>query len=302
MEIVVEKINTFTGHRDCVYAVCASGISNVFFSADGNGMVAEWDINKPEEGILVAKMVNSVYSLCYDQQNHLIIGQNFEGIHEIDLKTKKETRSIKITDQYIFDIKIYENNIFVATGNGEIIIIDRLTFTITTRLKFSDKSARTIAISPLNQTFAVGYSDNNIRIFNLKDFTLLHDIIAHKNSVFTLTYSPDQHFLVSGSRDAHLKIWETGNYNLHESIVAHLYAINEVCYSIDNNYFISCSMDKSIKVWDAKTFKLLKVIDKARHAGHNTSINKLLWTSYNDIIISASDDRTLSAWKLNFKN
>ena len=30
------------------------------------------------------------------------------------------------------------------------------------------------------------------------------------------------------------------------------------------------------------TFKLLKVIDKSRHAGHGTSVNKLLWTDYQD--------------------
>ena len=59
-------------------------------------------------------------------------------------------------------------------------------------------------------------------------------------------------------------------------------------------------MDKSIKVWDTTELKLLKVIDKARHAGHGTSVNKLLWTSFNDQLISASDDRTLSVWSLKF--
>ena len=60
-------------------------------------------------------------------------------------------------------------------------------------------------------------------------------------------------------------------------------------------------MDKAIKVWDAKTFKLLKVIDKARHAGHGTSVNKLLWMNYKDTLVSCSDDRTISLWDINFK-
>jgi hypothetical protein len=45
---------------------------------------------------------------------------------------------------------------------------------------------------------------------------------------------------------------------------------------------------------------LLKVIDKSRHAGHGTSVNKLLWTPFNDQLISASDDRTLSVWQIIF--
>jgi WD40 repeat protein len=60
-------------------------------------------------------------------------------------------------------------------------------------------------------------------------------------------------------------------------------------------------MDKSIKVWDMEALKLLKVIDKARHAGHGTSVNKLLWTNYNDQLASASDDRTISIWNINFE-
>jgi WD repeat-containing protein 61 len=60
--------------------------------------------------------------------------------------------------------------------------------------------------------------------------------------------------------------------------------------------FVTCSMDKSLKVWDSNNFKLLKVIDKARHAGHATSINKVLWSSYNQQIISVSDDRNVSIW------
>jgi len=96
-----------------------------------------------------------------------------------------------------------------------------------------------------------------------------------------------------------LKIWDvTNGYALHQDIVAHLFAINHLTYSPDQRLFASCSMDKSIKIWDATTFQLLKVIDRARHAGHGTSINKLLWTSFNNQLISASDDRRISVWDI----
>jgi WD40 repeat protein len=53
-------------------------------------------------------------------------------------------------------------------------------------------------------------------------------------------------------------------------------------------------------VWDTNEMKLLKVIDKARHTGHGTSVNKLLWTSFQNQLISASDDRTISVWDIQF--
>jgi WD40 repeat protein len=59
-------------------------------------------------------------------------------------------------------------------------------------------------------------------------------------------------------------------------------------------------MDKSIKVWDLREMRLLKVIDKARHAGHGTSVNKLLWSSFGNQLVSGSDDRSISVWDIQF--
>ncbi|MEL7147920.1 MAG: WD40 repeat domain-containing protein, partial [Bacteroidota bacterium] len=103
-------------------------------------------------------------------------------------------------------------------------------------------------------------------------------------------------------RDAHLKIWEVAKtYDLAEDIVAHMYAINNVHFSPNGKHFVTCSMDKSIKVWDAATFRLLKVIDKARHAGHGTSVNKLYWSPFSNQLVSCSDDRTISIWDIKFE-
>ena len=120
-------------------------------------------------------------------------------------------------------------------------------------------------------------------------------------SVFTLAYSPDFQLLLSAGRDAHLKSWDVNSaYSSFHDIVAHMYAINHIEYSPDGKHFVTCSMDKSIKVWDSHTFKLLKVIDKARHAGHGTSVNKLLWSDHDNLLLSASDDRAISIWNIEF--
>ncbi|HTE32713.1 MAG TPA: hypothetical protein VK666_20170, partial [Chryseolinea sp.] len=136
---------------------------------------------------------------------------------------------------------------------------------------------------------------------DLEDLALKQEWKGHENSVFTLRYTPDLNFLISGSRDARLKVWDTHNgYVKSAEVVAHMYAINHLDFSPDGKHFVTCSMDKSIKVWDTEALKLLKVIDRSRHAGHGTSVNKLLWTTFNDQLISASDDRTLSVWNIIF--
>jgi len=302
-KVEVKKLAAIAGHRDCIYTIVPGGEPHLFYSGAGDGMVAMWDLRAPADGHLIARMDNSIYSLCLlKEANLLVVGHNYEGLHFIDSVAKKEAASLKLNDAPIFDIQQYKNLLFVATGNGEVIVIDWQQVKILQRLKLSDKSARAIAINPVERHIAIGYSDNSVRIVDLASLEVTHTISSHTNSVFVARYSPDYKYLLTGGRDAHLRVWEVEHgYSYYQSIVAHMYAINHIDYSPSGNHFATGSMDKSIKIWDAQSFQLLKVIDRARHAGHGTSVNKLLWSSFDDQLISASDDRTISVWDVKFK-
>jgi WD40 repeat protein len=300
--IEVEKIGTYAGHRDCIYGLLKGAFPQQFFSAGADGLVVAWDMTKPDQGELVAKVTNSVYALALDAgSQRLWIGQNFQGVHLIDVRTRTEIRSAAITDSYIFSMLHHQGLLYCACGDGSVVVLEDTQLGVVARIQWSERSARTLALSPDGTHLAIGYSDHCVRILSLSSGQLVTEIAAHDLSVFSLTYSPDGQHLLSGSRDARLKVWNVNaGYALQQSIAAHLYAINDIAYSPDGKYFVTCSMDKSIKVWDAKVFQLLKVIDKARHAGHATSVNKILWTEYNGYIVSGSDDRNVSVWKLKF--
>lgn len=303
MKIAVQKQHTFTGHNDCVYTVEPSQQNHLFFSGGGDGMVVLWDLLKPNEGELIAKLPNSVYALHYHQPSELLIaGQNYEGIHVLNWKEKKEIASLQVTKSAIFDLNSIDNLLLVATGDGELITINLKNLQIIDRLRISEKNIRCIAVNTEMKEVAVGSSDSKIRIFDLNDMHLKYEWDAHANSVFTLRYLPGEHYLVSGSRDARLKVWDVrGGYAKVNEVVAHLFAINHVAVSPDGRHFVTGSMDKSIKVWDTETQQLLKVIDRSRHAGHATSVNKLWWSGHENQVISASDDRTISIWSIIFE-
>jgi WD40 repeat protein len=245
-----------------------------------------------------------VYALTVDRErNLLIIGHNFEGIHVIDLNENKEIWNLKLTDQAIFDIKVFAGEILVGTGDGVLIVVDIAQRSIKRHIKLSSKSIRVMSIASEKRHLALGLSDHSIKILDLSDdFQPLANLTGHTNSVFALNYAPDEKNLVSAGRDAHMKFWESGTYTLVENIVAHMYAINFLSFKEDGKYLVTCSMDKSIKVWDAANYKLMKVIDKARNAGHGTSINKVLWSTYSGQVISISDDRTISIWQIEEEN
>lgn len=302
MKVNVQKLFSLDGHQDCVYALEEGEESNLFYSAAGDGMVVLWDMNNPETGSLMAKMKNSVYAIHLFQNSVLVAGQNFEGIHIIDISTKKELGSLKTTNAQIFDIKSAGNRLFVGSGDGTLFVVDFSSLAIVKKIKLGDKSVRSIDVNNELGEIAVGLSDNSIRILDLDDYHQKYSIHAHKLSVFSVAYNPLNNNLISVSRDAHIKSWNSlEHYELDQSVVAHMYAINSLSISPDKKYFVTGSMDKSIKVWDLDAFKLLKVIDKSRHAGHATSVNKVLWTKHKNQVISCSDDKKISIWDLSFK-
>lgn len=300
-KVQVTRLQSLTGHREPVYTLQRSSSENKFFSAAGDGMVVLWDQAEPESGQLIAQLPNSVYALhFYEKNNILVAGHNYEGIHLLDWQNKKEKASLQMTKAAIFDIQSFDGFFVVASGDGMLTKIDIEKLVVVRQIKASEKSARTIAINTETGDIAVGYSDYFIRVFD-SSFALKTEWQGHDNSIFTVRFTPDQRYLVSGSRDARLKVWDVqANYQQAAQVVAHMYAINHVEFSPDGKHFVTCSMDKSIKVWDTEALQLLKVIDRARHAGHGTSVNKLLWTAYNDQLVSASDDRTISLWQIIF--
>ncbi|BDC98366.1 WD40 repeat domain-containing protein [Persicobacter psychrovividus] len=300
--IQVDKKYTFSGHKDCVYSLEKGPGEQQFFSGAGDGMVVGWDIAQPDEGKLVARLKNSVYALRYlPEQDILLVGHNFEGLHLIKVAEAKEIASLKCTDANIFDIQVYQDKAWVACGNGELLLIDLPSVTVLERIQATEKAARTIAISAKNQEVAVGFSDHQVRIFDLHTHELKHTLEGHSSSVFSVVYSPDESCLLTTGRDAQIKVWKSEDaYRMVKNIPAHMYAINSLAFDPSGDYFASASMDKSIKLWRYSDFRLLKVLDKSRHAGHATSVNKLIWLTPSEELISGSDDRNISIWNINF--
>ncbi|MDQ1086213.1 WD40 repeat domain-containing protein [Siphonobacter sp. SORGH_AS_1065] len=300
MALQIEKIDTFAGHRDAIYALSPAKEPQQFYSSGSDGLVIRWDLTKPDLGELIARIPASVYALAYDESTDLLwVGQNFDGIHRINPITLQQQDSIQLTSSQIFDIKLFEDLALVAQGDGTVTVLDRASFQIRKHLKASEASARSLDVNPHSREFAVGYSDCTIKIFDLDTLTLKFIIAAHTHSVFSVRYSPNGRFLVSGGRDAHLKSWKVGDpYQIQQDVVAHMFAINHITFSPDYQKIITASMDKTLKIWDAQTLRLLKVLDWARFAGHRTSINKVLWLPLESGLISVSDDRLISIWKV----
>lgn len=297
-KITAKKLNTFLGHNDSIYTLEQID-QDRFVSAGGDGMIIIWDLNNPDEGEVMAKVKGSVYAMVFDHEKKvLFVGENNQGIHAIDLNSKKEINSIHLGEVQLFDLKIINDQIWAALSSGEVIVLNA-DLKILKRKKYISERVR--SIDELDNAVAIGFSDNRTRIIDIDTMEVIHELIGHTNSVFSSKFHPSGKYLITVGRDAHIRVWDTNAaYIQRESIAAHLYTINHVVFIKEGRYFVTASMDKSIKLWDAHNFQLLKVLDKHRHAGHGNSVNKLLWMNYHDLLVTCSDDRAISVWDINF--
>lgn len=296
----VEKLDTFSGHRGAVYALEPGLSKENFYSGASDGIVAEWNLAKPDLGSAIAQFPKGIFSLKLDAAQHqLWVATHLDGLQVIDLQTKQVIFQYSNPLASIFSMQIVDNKLFATDSGGVLWVFDLNTKSLVSKVNLGSGSIRKI-INFHKDQFLVGSSDGCIRHLD-ESGKVLKKVLAHDKTVFSMFYEDQSHVLVTVGKDARVKKWsiQEEKIELMDELVGHIFPIHDVVLSPNNTLFATSSMDKTIKIWDLNEFKLLKVIDYARHGGHKNSVNKLYWSDYQDFLISASDDKKISVWKLN---
>ena len=278
-----------------------------FYTTGGDGQVVFWPhTGNDPEGELIARFGGSSYALTFspDRQS-LLIAQNNHGLFRIRL-SEGRAELLPLGPMVIHDLLVVgQNRLLVATANGELLTVDLHTWSVTGRQRIGTAALRTLALHPDGRQVAVGGSDHHIRIIDIgnnheqdQPYRVDREWRAHQHSVFSLSFDRMGESLLSAGRDARIRRWRPKSGYAEDSVVnAHLFSIHQLALSPDGKHFLTCSMDKTIKVWSSESLKLLRVLDKSRHGGHNSSVNRLVWLD-NLHFASAGDDRRVLLWQL----
>lgn len=297
------RLGTLAGHRDAVYALAGRAGSNQVFSSGADGLVVAWNAADPtQDGELLAQVERSVYALReLPALGLLAVGHNFQGVQLLDIAARRLAFATALPPLAIFDLVYSESRqrLYCALADGTLAVLAGPSFRLEKLLRLSQKSLRCLALHEARGELAVGSSDWATYVLDLDALTVKYTLAEATNSVFALAYAPDGASLLAAGRDAHLRRYAVADgYAPGAVVVAHMYAINGLAFSADGRYLATCSLDKSIKLWDAASLALLRVLDRARAAGHGTSVNKVVWPGGQHQLVSCSDDRSLAVWQV----
>lgn len=304
MSIDVKHIATLAGHSGCIYAMDKGISESTIFTGGSDLIIALWSLDTLKTEKFAASLPAAVYTICHiPEKNILLAGTTTGSVHIIDLEKNQEIKILQHHTAPIFDIKysLKTNCFYTAGGDGNFAVCSLDTLSLIKIKKLSEQKVRNIDFNYVTSEIAVALGDCTILVFDLYTLEVKTDFIAHQLAANVVRYSPDGKFLLTGGRDAHLNIWQTDNYELIKSIPAHNWAIYDIVFNPDTTLFATASRDKTIKIWDAKTYQLLHRITKENNEAHTHSVNKLLWSTYNNYLVSVGDDKVVMVREINRK-
>lgn len=303
--ITVERKAELSGHQNPIYTVENSQKEHIFFTGGNDKGVVEWNIKTNSFVKVLMPVRSSVYSLHSPSfLNVVAVGERSGQVSIFDFEEQKVTHILEHHKLPVFDICSIpsKRELLVSSEDGTVSVWND-SFEFVYQFRVSEETVRVMAVSPDEKYIAFGCKDNLIRIYNLDDYSLASNLAAHTRPVTSLQFSPDGTKLLSGGRDAALNIWNTNDFTHHQSVAAHMFTIYDIKYHPSKPFFATASRDKSIKIWGADDLKLYKIISRERgFDSHILSINKIVWSRYNENLVSIGDDKLVLVWDIRFED
>ena len=282
----------FLGHTGSIYALEQSSESS-FYSAGADGIIAEWKTNNENataiaklphkvfclkqvsKDILVAgtssggiyiidltlksapRNVQFDTSICYNI--YALSPISFATVHESgkliiwDTASGAIIKATTISDQKLRGICELDNHLFIGTGNGEIVVVERTNWKIVHQF----------------DSHKVGFGVN----------CLIHDT---RNKA-----------IISGGKDGHINYWNQDTFDCIEKVPAHNYALYDFAINQQGTTLFSCSRDKSIKIWDLESRSFIQKIVREKADGHAHSVNRIALLNQRQLISVGDDKKII---------
>lgn len=303
----VTEVNRLEGHKDIVWDVIFSPDGKFLASGSRDKNVKIW---RPDGSLLQTLQGHqeSITSLSFSPDGNLLASASRD-------KTVKIWRKNPTTGDFDWQP-------LTTLGHGD--WVDKVSFSPNGKLLVTGSKDQTVKIwrsdgkllkilrghqgwinwvtfSSDGQLIASASDDNTVKIWKI-DGSLLTTLQGHDEGVTVVNFSPDGQVLASAGRNGIVKLWRreqehstnSFRYAPYLNLQQHSGTIWSLNFDSKGDKLASAGDDNIINLIDVSNGKLLKTFK-----GHSDAVASVSFSPDNQLLASASYDKSVKLWSLN---
>lgn len=315
---------TFAGHKDTVVKAFFNATQEVIYSVSKDGALFQWEYTKRRS----EDSEHSDDSESETEQDPSAMGWRITAKHYFFSEAKVKCAAFHEASSMLV----------VGFKSGEFRLYELPGFTLVQQLSMGQNDVSTIEINRSGEWLAFGSRKlGQLLVYEWQSESYILKQQGHFDSTNTLAYSPDGAKVVTGSDDGKIKIWDVVSGFCLATFDDHASAVTSVRFSKKGNVLFSASFDGTVKaydliryrnfrtftatkrlrfnslavdpsgeivcgasedsfdiyVWSVQTGQLLDTL-----AGHQGPISAITFGVENNLLASASWDKTVRIWNI----
>ncbi|MHC4954683.1 MAG: protein kinase domain-containing protein [Planctomycetota bacterium] len=290
-----KHLDTLQGHDEPILSVACAADRIVSGSADNS--LRLWRLQGGSGLLTLRGDDDALAAVAFDPTGKSVAAaSNGHGeIRIFDVATGRETRYIPDQGGALSSVVYSPNGKWIVSGcDGDASghVHDAKTGELKFLLKGHELSITSVAVSGDSKKVATGSADSEVRIWNIEDGKLLHQLKQHGDRVNSVAFA-DGGILVSGSADGTARVWDLGSPDdAPREFRIPTGGVLAASISPDGGLLAAGGTDRKIYIWDLKTGEQR---DKPLE-GHGRTIRALSFSPDGSRLASASEDQTVRIW------
>ena len=289
--------STLEGHSDSVTAIALTPDSKKVVSGSSDGTIRIWDLARATEAITSERHKHSVHAVGISPGGDWAVSASMDKT--IKLWDAKTGDLLRTSETHYGEVRamavIPRTFCHVAVGlrDGTLRIVDaRAEFLGVKRAMGGySEGISTVAISADGTKAVSGGEDGSVKLWDLRNGTLIDTLKGQGSPVNAITLTPDGAIAVSSSDDNRLKAWELATGRLIRDWDAH--HVRAVSITPEGGRALSGGGEGWVVLWDIKSGSPLRIF-----RGHSGTVYGLAVARNGTLLASASSDRTVRLWHL----
>jgi WD40 repeat protein len=294
MKLSIKKSSESRGHRSPIYAICHYKPNQILTGGGEGWVACWDLGNPENGKLLATVTTSVFTLVYLAEQNMIVAGDRDGGLHWIDesgisydvfahhkgvygiylfdnklvtiggdgymslwnIQTMKPIESYQFSNTALrsFLVDNEKNEILIGSSNGNIYVIDKMSYTEKRSFQAHNGAVFSMAITPYD-TLLSGGKDALLKIHRKGFVDVPDEIKAHWFAIYAISIHPSGFFFATVSRDKTIRLWSLPDVQPiltldFKTFSGHTRSVNNMLWTDDGHKLISVGDDASMIVWE----------------------------------------------------